>query len=328
MADEQVGILGLGSYLPPKILTNFDLEKIVDTTDEWIQTRTGIRERRIAEKGTATSDLAAKAARAALNAAALKPTDIDLIICATTSPDMFFPSTACLIQKKIEARCPAFDVSAACSGFPYALGVAHGLIRAGSYRYILIVAAEVISGFLNWKDRSTCVLFGDGAGACVLGPAPTNGSVILSTFLGSDGNQADLLKIPAGGSAIPPTKESIESGLHYIQMEGSEVFKSAVKTMGDAVIEVVKKAGLRLEDIDCLIPHQANLRILNAVAERMKLPLEKVFVNLDRYGNMSAASTAVALDEAAKNGAIRKGSLVVIVAFGSGFTWAATAIRW
>jgi len=328
MVQDRVGILGLGSYLPPKVVTNHDLERFLDTTDEWIQTRTGIRERRIAEKGTPTSDLASEASKVALKDAHLTATDIDLIICATTSPDMLFPSTACVIQSKIGARCPAFDLNAACSGFPYALTVGDALIRAGTYRQILIIGAEVISAFLNWKDRSTCVLFGDGAGACVLGRAVEKGNVILSTFLGSDGDQADLLKLPAGGSAIPPTKETIDKGLHYLQMEGSEVFKSAVKSMGDAVSEVITKAGFKLEDIDCLIPHQANLRILNAVANRTGLPREKVFVNLDRYGNMSAASTVVALDEAAKSGALRKGSLVVLVAFGSGFTWAATAIRW
>ncbi len=328
MTIPSVGILGLGSYLPPKVLTNLDLEKIVDTTDDWIITRTGIKERRIAEKGTPTSDLASEAARAALKDAHLNSSDIDLIICATISPDMLFPSTACIIQRKIGASCPAFDISAACSGFPYALGIAESFIRAQICRHVLVIGAEVISSFINWKDRSTCVLFGDGAGAAVVGPSVKNGNRILATFLGSDGNQADLLKIPAGGSAIPSTKESIDAGLHYVRMEGSEVFKCAVKTMGDAIFEVLKRSGRSLEDIDCLIPHQANLRILNAVAERVGIPKEKVYINLDRYGNMSAASTIVALSEASKDGTIRKGSFVVLVAFGSGFTWAANAIQW
>ena len=282
MTRRGVGILGLGACLPEKVLTNYDLEKIVDTTDEWIRSRTGIRERRIAEKGTATSDLAAKASLEAITSAGLTPTDIDLIILATISPDMFFPSTACLVQQKIGAKCPGFDISAACSGFPYALSIAEGFIRSGIYRRILVIGAEVISSFINWKDRSTCVLFGDGAGAAVVGQVH-DGHGILATYLGSDGNQADLLKIPAGGSAIPPSIDSIQSGLHYVQMAGSEVFKAAVRTMEDSVIEVIKRAKLQISDIDCLIPHQANLRILNAVAERIHIPLEKVYINLDRY---------------------------------------------
>ncbi|MBI4358893.1 MAG: ketoacyl-ACP synthase III [Candidatus Omnitrophica bacterium] len=327
MADRRVGILGLGAYLPEKVLTNSDLEKLVETSDEWIRTRTGIRERRIAEKGTPTSELAAKASTEAIQSAGLKPTDIDLIILATISPDMFFPSTACLVQNKIGARCPGFDISAACSGFPYAVSIGEGLIRSGTYRHILAIGAEVISGFINWKDRSTCVLFGDGAGAAVLGEV-SDGHGILATYMGSDGSQAELLQIPAGGSAIPPSLASIESGLHYVQMEGSEVFKAAVRTMSDSVLEVAKRANVAIEDIDCLIPHQANLRILSAVCERTGIPLEKTFINLDRYGNMSAASTVVALYEAAKQGKIKKNSNVVLVAFGSGLTWAACAIRW
>lgn len=327
MTQKRVGVLGLGAYLPEKILTNQELEKMVDTSDEWIRTRTGIRERRIAEKGTATSDLAAKASLEAIQSADLKPTELDLIIVATVSPDMIFPSTACIVQNKIGARCPAFDISAACSGFPYALTIAEGLIRSGSYKYILVVGAEVISGFINWKDRSTCVLFGDGAGAAVLGKAK-DGHGILATYLGADGAQANLLHIPAGGSAIPPSSASVDAGLHFVQMEGSEVFKAAVRTMGDAIVEVTKRAGLSLDDIHCLIPHQANLRILNAVSERTGIPLEKIFINLDRYGNMSAASTPVALYEAVKNGYIKKNMNVVLVAFGSGLTWAACAIRW
>lgn len=327
MSQRRVGILGLGAYMPERVMKNSDLEKIVDTSDEWIQTRTGIKERRIAEKGTATSDLAARASLEALAQANLKPTDLDLIILATISPDMVFPSTACIVQNKIGAQCAGFDISAACSGFPYALTLAEGLIRSGSYKYILVIGAEVISTYINWKDRSTCVLFGDGAGAAVLGEAK-DGHGILATYLGADGSQAKLLQIPAGGSAIPTTAESVSQGLHYVQMEGSEIFKSAVRTMGDAVIEVIKRAGLKLEDIDCLIPHQANLRILNSVTDRIGIDSSKVFVNLDRYGNMSAASTVVALYEAVKEGKIKKGSNVVLVAFGSGLTWAAAAIRW
>ena len=327
MTQRRVGILGLGAYLPEKVLTNLDLEKMVDTSDEWIQSRTGIKERRIAEKGVATSDLAAKAALEAIRSAGLKPTDLELIILATISSDMIFPSTACIVQNKIGAKCPAFDISAACSGFPYAITIAEGLIRADAYKHILVIGAEVISGFINWKDRSTCVLFGDGAWAAVLGEVK-NGHGIMATYLGSDGAQAKLLQIPAGGSAIPPSAASVNAGLHYVQMEGSEVFKSAVRTMSDAIVEVTKRAGIKVEEIDCLIPHQANLRILSAVSERTGIPLEKIFINLDRYGNMSAASTAVALCEAAKEGRLKKNSNVVLVAFGSGLTWAACAIRW
>ncbi|MBI4372115.1 MAG: ketoacyl-ACP synthase III [Candidatus Omnitrophica bacterium] len=327
MAQTRVGILGLGSYLPEKVLSNLDLEKMVDTSDEWIRTRTGIQERRIAEQGTATSDLAAKASLEAIRSAGLKPTDLDLIILATISPDMIFPSTACIVQNKIGAKCPSFDISAACSGFPYAAAIAEGFIQAGSYKYILVIGAEVISGFINWKDRSTCVLFGDGAGAAVLGPVK-DGHGILATYLGADGSQAKLLHIPAGGSAMPPSRASVEAGLHYVQMEGSEVFKAAVRTMSDSILEVTKRAGIQVKDIDCLIPHQANLRILSAVSDRTEIPIEKIFINLDRYGNMSAASTIVALCEAVKEGRIKKNAIVVLVAFGSGLTWAACAIRW
>ncbi|MBI1978384.1 MAG: ketoacyl-ACP synthase III [Candidatus Omnitrophica bacterium] len=327
MSNRRVGILGLGAYLPEKVLTNFDLEKMVDTTDEWITTRTGIRERRIVEKGTATSDLAARAAKEAIQSAKLTPADIDLIIVATISPDMLMPSTACIVQEKIGAKCGSFDISAACSGFPYGLAIGEGLVRSGAYRHILVIGAEVTSSFINWKDRSTCVLFGDGAGAAVVGEVH-DGHDILATYLGADGSQAKLLQIPAGGSAIPPTTETINSGLHFVQMEGSEVFKSAVRTMVDAITEVTRRANIKLGEIDCFIPHQANLRILNAVAERMGIPFEKVYVNLDRYGNMSAASTIVALYEAVKEGKVKKDSNVVLVAFGSGLTWAACAIRW
>lgn len=319
----------MGSYLPEKVLTNYDLEKIVDTTDEWIRTRTGICERRVVERGTPTSTLAARASEEALRSAGLKASELDLIIVATITPDMLFPATACFVQQKIGASCPAFDLSAACSGFPYALSIANGLVCSGMYRYVLVIGAEAISGFINWKDRSTCVLFGDGAGAAIVGEAKGNRDHgIIATYLGADGTQADLLKIPGGGSLHPPSEESVRQGLHYVQMEGSEVFKVAVRTMCDALVEVMKRAGLKPEDVDCLIPHQANMRILNAVAERIELPKEKIYINLDRYGNMSAASTVVALCEAVKEGKIRKGSVAIIVAFGGGLTWAACAIRW
>ncbi len=327
MNQRRVGILGLGAYMPEKVMTNRDIEKLVDTSDEWITSRTGIKERRICEKGVPTSDLASKAALEAIKNAGIKPTDLDLIILATISPDMVFPSTACIVQTKIGAQCPGFDISAACSGFPYAVTIAEGLIKSGSYKKILVIGAEVISTYINWKDRSTCVLFGDGAGAAVMGMAE-DGHGILSTYLGADGSQAKLLQIPAGGSAIPATHESLDQGLHYVQMEGSEVFKSAVRTMSDSIAEVTKRAGITVQEIDCLIPHQANLRILNAVTERTGISPDKFFINLHRYGNMSAASTAVALYEAVKEGKIKNGDNIVLVVFGSGLTWAACAIRW
>ncbi|MBI4971347.1 MAG: ketoacyl-ACP synthase III [Candidatus Omnitrophica bacterium] len=324
---KRAGIAGLGLYIPEKILTNYDLEKMVDTTDEWIQSRTGIKERHIAKKGESTSDLAAAAGLEALKDAGLKSSDLDLIIVATISGDMLFPSTACLVQKKIGATCPSFDLGAACSGFPYAMSVAQGLILSGLYKNILVIGAEVLSGFVDWTDRSTCVLFGDGAGAAVISEA-RDGHGILSTYLAADGNYADLLKVPAGGSAIPPTLETIQQKLHTLKMNGSEVFKLAVRSMGDAVLKAIQLAGIKLEQVDILIPHQANLRIIQAVAERVNIPIEKIFINLDKYGNMSSASTIVALYEAVKTGRVKPGSHIAMVAFGSGLTWASTVMKW
>jgi 3-oxoacyl-[acyl-carrier-protein] synthase-3 len=327
MTSKRAGIVGLGIYLPERILTNFDLEKMVETSDEWIRTRTGVRERRIAEQGESSSDLGSRAALAAIQDAKLTPKDIELIIVATITPDMFFPSTACMIQQKIGAQCPAFDIAAACSGFPYALAVAEGFVRSGTYRRVLVVGAEVLSGFIDWKDRSTCVLFGDGAGAVVVSEA-RDGHGIWATYLGADGTQGDLLKIPGGGSRIPPSEESVRSGLHYLKMQGSEIFKLAVRRMEEAIREALHRGGLKPEDVDCLIPHQANLRILQAVGERVNIPLERIFVNVERYGNMSSASTAIALYEAVKQGKIREGSNVVLVAFGGGITWASCLVKW
>lgn len=322
-----IAILGLGASLPPKVLTNFDLEKIVDTSDEWIRTRTGIRERRIVEKGVGASDLGAQAALLALKRAGLKAADLDLIIVGTVTPDMSFPSTGCLIQKKIGAKCPAFDLSAACSGFIYALATAEAYLKAGAHRHILVVGSEITSSFINWKDRSTCVLFGDGAGAAVVGSS-TDGHQILASHIASDGNYSDILKVPGGGSAIPISEEMFAQGLQYLKMEGAEVFKIAVKMMDDAVRKVCEQAHIRVEQIDCLIPHQANLRILHALADRIDIPKEKVFINVDRYGNMSAASTIVALYEAEEFNVIKKNQHAVLVAFGGGLTWGSTAIRW
>ncbi len=327
MSIRQAGIVGLGIYLPERVLTNSDLEKMVDTTDEWIRSRTGVRERRIASKGESASDLGTRAALAALQDAKISPREIELIIVATITPDSFFPSTACVIQDRIGASCGAFDLAAACSGFPYALAVAEAFVRSGTYRNVLVIGAEVLSSFIDWKDRSTCVLFGDGAGAAVVSEVK-DGHGIKAVYLGADGAQGDLLKIPGGGSRIPPSEETVRAGLHYLKMQGSEVFKLAVRRMEEAMAEILKRGGLKPEEIDCVIPHQANLRILQAVAERVGVPLEKIFVNVEKYGNMSSASTVVALYEAVKEGRIKKGSNVVLVAFGGGLTWASCLIKW
>ncbi|MFH1208936.1 MAG: beta-ketoacyl-ACP synthase III [Candidatus Omnitrophota bacterium] len=326
-APYRAAITGLGAYLPEKILTNADIEKIVDTTDEWIRTRTGIRERRIAAKDQATSDLALPAAQEALKNAGLTPKDLDLIIVATTSPDMLFPSASCFLQAKLGASCGAFDLAAACSGFTYALSVAEGFVKSGIHKNVLVVGAETITRFVDWKDRGTCVLFGDGAGAAVVSRS-RDGHGILASHLGADGTQSEILQIPAGGSRIPPSAESVANGLHYIRMDGQALFKIAVKTMEQAVLKVLEHEKLRVKDINCLIPHQANNRILQAVAERLKIPSEKVFINVDRYGNMSSASTVIALYEAVKSGVIKKGDYVVLVAFGGGLTWGASLIKW
>lgn len=308
-----VGIVGTGSYVPPKILTNIDLEKMVDTTDTWIIERTGIRERRIALPETTASDLGVPASIAALQSAGINPEDVDLIIAATSTPDMIFPSTACFIQNKIGAsRAACFDLSAACTGFSYALEVGRQFIATSTYKTALIVGAEVISKVLDWTDRNTCVLFGDGAGAAVLQPVADNYG-ILSTNLGADGRLASILELPVAGC---------------IRMSGREVFKVAVNTMIEAVEKVLDSAGILQEDVSLLIPHQANIRIIEAMGKRLNIPQEKVFVNLQKYGNVSAGSTIIALDEAVKQGRVVDGDIIVIVTFGGGLTWGATVIRW
>lgn len=321
-------VSGLGIHLPKKVLTNFDLEKMVETSDEWIRTRTGIRERRIAEPGESSSDLALHASKEALKNAGLDAKDLGLIIVATITPDMLFPSTACVLQAKLGANCPAFDLSAACSGFPYALSVAYSFVKSEVYSHVLVVGSEVLSGFIDWKDRSTCVLFGDGAGAAIVSKTNNPDKGILATTLGSDGSQADILKIPGGGSLFPPTAETIEKKLHFVKMQGADVFKVAVRTMEGAVRDVLKAKNWGVEDIDLLIPHQANMRILQAVADRLGLPEEKIVTNVETYGNMSSASTAVAFYEAVSSGKVKPGSKIVLVAFGAGLTWAATLIEW
>ncbi|MCM8901841.1 ketoacyl-ACP synthase III [Caldicoprobacter algeriensis] len=322
------GIIATGSYVPEKVITNHDLEKIVDTSDEWIVTRTGIRERRIADKDTATSDLATIAAQRALERAHLTAQDIDMIIVATVTPDMHFPSTACLVQKNIGAvNASAFDLEAACSGFLYGIVVANQFIATGLYRNVMVIGAECLSKFINWKDRNTCVLFGDGAGAVIVSRVE-EGYGFLSQILGADGTGASLLTLEAGGSRRPASFETVEKQLHYIHMEGSEVFKFAVRIMASMAEEAVKRAGLTKEEVDFLIPHQANIRIIEAARKRLELPEDKVYVNLDRYGNMSAASIPVALDEAVRLGLVKKGDNIVMVGFGGGLTWAACAMRW
>jgi len=322
------GILGTGRCLPDRVVTNFDLEKIVDTSDEWIVTRTGIKERRIAPEGVATSDLAVIAAKNAIEDAGITPEEIDLIMVATVTPDMTFPSTACIVQSKLGAlNAAAFDLEAACTGFLYGLSIGAQFIATGFYRNILVIGAECLSRITNWKDRSTCVLFGDGAGAVVMGRV-SESEGILSLYLGADGNGSGFLKLEAGGSRMPATMETVEKELHYIQMEGSEVFKFASKIMSSASLKVVEDAGLTVDDIDYLIPHQANIRIIDSARKRLKLPEEKVYVNLNRYGNMSAASIPVALDEAAREGALHKGDHIVLVGFGGGLTWGSCLLKW
>ena len=324
----KTGILGVGKYLPDHVLTNADLEKMVDTNDEWIVTRTGIKERRIASENEITSDMAVKAAKDALANAGLTPEDIDLIIVATITPDMFFPSTACQVQYKLGAKhCAAFDISVACSGYVYGLAIADQFIKSGMYKHALVIAAEKLSTVTDWEDRATCVLFGDGAGAAVLGKVEKGG--ILGAHLGADGSKGDLLQLPAGGSRMPASITTVQNKLHTIKMEGNVLFKHAVKIMAEAALAVTEPLGLKGDDIDIIIPHQANLRILHALAKRMGVdPNKKVYLNIEKYGNMSAASSAVALTEAVQEGRIKKGDTILMDAFGGGLTWGALIIEW
>lgn len=323
-----VGILGTGSYLPENKVTNFDMEKIVDTSDEWIRTRTGIGARHFAADGEATSDMAAKAAEKALEAAGITAEEIDLIIVGTCTPDMLLPATACLVQAKLGVSgCAAFDLETACSGFVYGMEIARNFIATGTYNKVLVIGAEKLSSILDFEDRTTCVLFGDGAGAAVLGPVE-DGKGILSSELGANGSKGMVLKVDAGGSRIPATEETVAEKLHYLSMDGSEVFKFAVRIMGSSSMNVIEKAGLSLEDIDFLVPHQANMRIISSAAKKLKLPMERVQVNLDEYGNMSAASIPVALDEALRSGKIKEGDKTVLVGFGGGLTWGACVVQW
>ncbi len=322
-----VRIVGTGLSIPEKILSNADLEKIVDTSDEWIRTRTGIVERRIAAPDVATSDMAHEASLRALQAASVDPDDIDAIIVATVTSDYLFPSTACLIQSSLGAKKAfAFDVSAGCTGFMYALKVGKAMIDAGNAETILVVGAETLSRIMDYEDRTTCILFGDGAGAVVMARSEIPG--ILSISLGSDGDAWQLLYMPGGGSRIPATEESVKARHHYLKMEGSDVFKEAVKAMEAASIEAIRKADITNGEIDLFISHQANYRIMEAVRKRLDIPPEKVFMNVDRYGNTSSASVPIALDEAVKSGKIHQGDIILFSAFGAGFTWGSAVVRW
>jgi 3-oxoacyl-[acyl-carrier-protein] synthase III len=321
-------IAGTGSYLPEKRLTNFDIEKLVDTSAEWIVERTGIHERRVAEKGVAASDLAFEASKAAMKRAGIKGKDLDMIICGTVTGDMPFPSTACVLQSRLEAtNAAAFDVSAACSGFMYGLFVADSFIRSGARKKILLVGVDMLSRVTDWDDRSTCIIFGDGAGAVIIEQSKDD-SGIMSVDIGSDGSLWDFLYIPGCGSRIPISHDCLDKKLQYVRMRGNETFKIAVKTLETIVLETLKKSNLKPSQLSLLIPHQANLRIIQATAKKLDLPMEKVMVNIDKYGNTSSASIPIALDEALSSGRIRTGDFIMMEAFGAGLTWGSALVKW
>ena len=328
MAKKNAVITGWGMYAPARVMTNQDLEKIVDTSDQWITERTGIKERRIAADGEGTASMSVRAGRIALERARLRPQDVELIVVGTCSPDYLFPATACLVQNELGAtRAGAFDVEAACTSFVSALAIANGMIASGAVKNALVIGAETLSRLLDWTDRTTCVVFGDGAGAVVV--EASNASVgIESTILHSDGSKGELLYVPAGATRFPASKDTVEKGQHFIRMQGGEVFKLAVRWMAEAAEEAIRDAGITLEDIDLVIPHQANARIIDGVAKRLRVPPEKVFVNIQRYGNTSAASIPIAIAEAAQSGRLRRGDKVLLVAFGGGFTWGASVLEW
>jgi 3-oxoacyl-[acyl-carrier-protein] synthase III len=322
------GIIGTGSFVPPRVVTNAELEKTIDTTNEWIVTRSGICERHVADAGTAASDLGLEAARRALENASLSADKLDLIICATISGDMPFPSTACLIQDRIgAAKAGAFDLQAGCSGWVYALTTASQFVRTGMYDHVLVVGVDVLSKLTDWTDRSTCVLFGDGAGAAVIGPVGAEEG-ILASYLGADGAGGEFLKIDAGGSRLPASEETVRDRQHFIKMEGREVFKFGVRIMGEACLKVLEASGLTAKDVDLFLPHQANIRIIDAATERLQFPEERVYVNIQNYGNTSGGSIPLALDEAHRSGKIKKGDIVLFVGFGAGLTWASTVLKW
>jgi 3-oxoacyl-[acyl-carrier-protein] synthase III len=321
-------IVSTGSYAPENRVTNFDIEKKVDTSAEWIVERTGIHERRIGGKHEAASDLAYEAAKITLKKAGLKAKDLDMIICSTISGDFPFPSTSCILQGRLDAvNAAAFDLQAACSGFIYGLFVSENLIKSGTNKRILLVGVDMLSKVTDWDDRTTCIIFGDGAGAVILEPSEDD-SGILSTSVHSDGNMWDLLQVPGGGSRMPCSQECVDKKLHFARMKGNETFKVAVKTLENIAIETLEKNNITASQLTLMIPHQANLRIIQAAAKRLGLPMEKVMVNIDRYGNTSSASIPIALDEAVSAGRIKKDDYILLEAFGSGLTWGSALIRW
>jgi len=330
MATKSTVILGTGSYTPERVLTNDDLSKMIETSDEWIVTRSGIRERHIAGPNEATSDMAVQAARAALADAGVEPSEIDLLIVATITPDQPLPAVACSIQHKLGLRTDVacFDLNAACSGFIYGLDTACAMLASGRYRKALLIGAEKLSSIVDWNERTTCVLFGDGAGAIVLGVSDEENKGLIGAKLGAYGDSADLLCIPKGGSSCPPTAESIAAGDHFMKMKGKEVFKLAVRAMDEAARDILEQHSLSADQIGLVIPHQANLRIIEAIAKYLQLPMDRFYVNVDRYGNTSAASVPLALDEARKSGRIKPGDITLLVAFGAGLTYGSALIRW
>lgn len=328
-SDQSVIIKGVGAYTPPRVLTNADLSKMVETTDEWIRSRTGIRERRIAGEDETTSDMAAKAAAEAMADAGLAPEDIELIVVGTVTPDMPFPNTACFVQQKLGlGKIPAFDLEAACSGFIYTMEVARALMLARGYKNAIVIGAEKLSSITNWDDRTTCVLFGDGAGAAVLSLVDQPEVGILQSLLGADGSATDILCVPGGGSASPSSVETIERSMHFIHMQGREVYKHAVRVMCQSAQDILEASGITADEVSLVIPHQANNRIIEALAQRLGIGMERFKINLDRYGNTSAASIPIALAESVRNGRIHSGDYVLMVAFGGGLTWAATLLKW
>ena len=321
------GIIGLGMCVPDHVVTNDDLAQRMETSDEWIVTRTGIRERRITDAQTTTSDLAVVAAQRALADAGMDAAELDLILCATTSGDYIWPATACVIQERIGAKCAAFDLGAACSGFCYALATAEGFIQSGTMKRVLVIGADTLTKQVNWEDRRTCILFGDGAGAAILAPCDANEG-LLASVLGADGGSVEAVWIPAGGTKTPATREVLDAKLNTIAMNGQEVYRFTVKIVPDAVVSALQKACLRPSDVDLLVLHQANLRIIEAIAHRLNIPMERVFTNVEKYGNTSAASVPLALTEAQQQGRLKCGDIVVTVGYGAGLTWAANVIRW
>jgi 3-oxoacyl-[acyl-carrier-protein] synthase-3 len=329
MPEPSALITGTGMSVPDRVLTNLELEKMVDTSDEWITTRTGIRERRVAEEGDSLSQYCIEAAKRSFEAAGVGPEDIDLVILATVTPDMPIPATACTIQHQLGCgKAAAFDMAAGCSGFIYAQSVAKQFLLTGRCRHVLVIGAELLSKFVDWKDRATCVLFADGAGAAVMsvGEAPRG---VLSSAMYTDGSMVDFIYMPGGGAIHPPNDEkTLEQHLPFIRMKGNETFKMAVRSMEEVCREVLDHAGLSTDDVDWLVPHQANQRIISAVGSRLRIPDERCYVNIDRYGNTSAASIPIALDEAVRTGKITDGNIVLMTAFGAGLTWAASVVRW